>query len=461
MKSKRVANSALIAVAILLTSLIAQPGAYSYDSKATLPSWANDATIYEVNLRQYTKSGSFKEFETHLTRLQKLGVKILWLMPIQPISHVKRKGTLGSPYSIADYKGINPEFGNIAEFKELVTQAHQMGFKVVLDWVANHSGWDNKWISNKDWYHQDSDGNIISPNPDWSDVAWLNYENLDMRAAMIDAMAYWVKEFDIDGFRADVASGVPNDFWKEASLKLQSVKPLFMLAEAQSIYGLLDDAFIADYNWDLKDEFRFMSSGQYTQSDFLEFASDQLPQYPNKTLPMNFITNHDENSWNGNEFKRYGKATNSLGAFTFVYPGIPLIYSGQEVGSQKDLAFFEKDLISNLNRFNEFTALYSRLVQLKKINKALWNNAPLKITAIPSNNPQVLSFARINGDNKVIYLFNATNKKIKIKANLKVINKKSITYRQFSNNKNIKLNQTLEQALAPWSFEIYSTSLSL
>ena len=168
---------------------------------------------------------------------------------------------LGSPYAVANYKGINPEFGNEADFKSLVNKAHSLGFKVILDWVANHSGWDNPWIANKSWYHTDGSGNIVTPNNDWLDVAWLNYKNQDMRRAMIDAMGYWVKTFDVDGFRADVAAGVPTDFWKQANTQLQAIKPLFMLAEDQSVQSLLDDAFIANYNWELKDLVKAIADG--------------------------------------------------------------------------------------------------------------------------------------------------------------------------------------------------------
>ena len=202
----------------------------SVKSEAIFPDWSRDATIYEVNIRQYTKEGTFAAFEKSLPRLKKLGVDILWIMPINPISKKNRKGTLGSYYAVQDYKGVNPEFGNLADFKHLVDKAHEMGFHVLLDWVANHTGWDNKWITeHPDWYTQDSLGHIISPVPDWTDVADLNYNNPNMRAAMIDAMKYWVKEANIDGYRCDVAGSVPVDFWNQARAELDAIKPVFML----------------------------------------------------------------------------------------------------------------------------------------------------------------------------------------------------------------------------------------
>lgn len=453
-RNLRILITALLALVLTLSN---QGQAHSYKSNSVLPIWAADATIYEVNIRQYTEAGTFSAFESHLPRLQKLGVKILWLMPIQPISVENRKGILGSPYSVANYKEINPEFGSSADLASLINKAHEMGFKVIIDWVANHSGWDNPWIKNKNWYHQDIDGNIIAPNSDWTDVAWLNYENQEMRSAMIDAMSFWVEKFDIDGFRADVASGVPNNFWKEANLKLQKIKPIFMLAEAQGTYGLLDDAFVADYNWDLLNLFKYISTSQSSQSTFNNFASNQFAQYSIGSLPMNFITNHDENSWNGSEFKRYGVAANGLAALTFTYPGIPLIYSGQEVGNQRELAFFEKDLIPNLENANSYTAFYTNLITLKKRNKALWNNAPLSITPVLTSSQKVISFSRTNGNNKVLFFFNPTKASQKITINSKVM---SGVYYKFSSGKKIALSANAIFQLPAWGFEIYSTSPS-
>lgn len=454
MKLKR--NLAIASIAILL-SIFATDQASSYQSQSTLPEWANNATIYEVNIRQYTESGTFKDFSSELPRLKKLGVKILWLMPIQPISEKNRKGVLGSPYSISDYKGINSEFGTAADFRLLMEQAHQLGFKVVLDWVANHSGWDNPWIVNKSWYHQDAEGNVISPNADWSDVAWLNYANLDMRKAMIDAMSFWVKDFDIDGFRADVASGVPNNFWEEANSKLQKIKPLFMLAEAQNTYGLLDKAFVADYNWDLMNQFKYIATGDYTQSELAAFCNNQKSQYPTKAFPMNFITNHDENSWNGSEFRRYGKAVKGLAALSFIYPGIPLIYSGQEIGNTRELAFFEKDFIPNLHTSNVYTDLYRNLITLKANNKSLWLSAPFRLDSIKTNNSKVISVYRSFGSNRVLFILNVSDQSQKVTLEL---GKNSDNYFQFSTGKAKKLGKTINSTMNAWGFEIYSTSPS-
>ena len=436
-----------------IAALGLQP-AIAYNSNSVLPTWANSATIYEVNVRQYTEAGTFKAFEAHLPRLQKLGVKILWLMPIHPISELNRKGSLGSPYAVANYKGINPEFGNEAVFKSLVTKAHALGFKVILDWVANHSGWDNPWTANKSWYHTDGSGNIVPPKNDWLDVAWLNYKNQDMRRAMIEAMAYWVKTFDVDGFRADVAAGVPTDFWKAANTQLQAIKPLFMLAEDQSSTSLLDDAFIANYNWELKDLVKAIADGSKDRTVFDAVAANQVFNYPTRSFPMNFITNHDENSWSGTEFERLGNAVSAMAALTFTYPGMPLIYSGQEVGNTKRLAFFEKDFIPGLTVANSTTAFYTKLVSLKSKNASLWNNSTAKLVPTLGNNNSVIAYSRTLGSNKVLTVINVTDKTQKVTLNL---SKLSASDYLFSTGKLAKLKTTLTLTLKPWQYEIYSS----
>ena len=443
----------ILATVVTLTTVGLHP-AGAYNSNSVLPTWANSATIYEVNVRQYTEAGTFKAFEANLPRLQKLGVKILWLMPIHPISKLERKGSLGSPYAVADYKGINPEFGNEADFKSLVNKAHSLGFKVILDWVANHSGWDNSWTANKSWYHTDGSGNIVAPNNDWTDVAWLNYKNQDMRRAMIDAMAYWVKTFDVDGFRADVAAGVPTDFWKQANTQLQAIKPLFMLAEDQSVQSLLDDAFIANYNWELKDLVKAIADGSKDRTDLEALATNQTFTYPTRSFPMNFITNHDENSWSGTEFDRLGAAVSAMAALTFTYPGMPLIYSGQEVGNTKRLAFFEKDLIPGLSVANSTTAFYTKLVSLKTKNAALWNNSTAKLVPTPGNNNSVIAYSRASGVNKVLTVINATNATQKVTIDLTKLN---AAYYLFSTGKLATLKAKLTLTLKPWQYEIYSS----
>ena len=450
-KGRRIVLASL-SLLLIIPSIVS---ASAYQSKSVLPEWAKTSTIYEVNIRQFSEAGDFKSVTNSLPRLQKLGVGILWLMPIQPISKEKRKGTLGSPYSVADYKGINPEFGNSEDFKTLIVSAHKLGMRVIIDWVANHSGWDNPWIANKSWYHQDYNGDVIAPNRDWTDVAWLNYDNLEMRAAMIDAMKYWVTQFDIDGFRADVASGVPVDFWEEAGKQLQSIKPLFMLAEEQGTAGMLDQAFVSNYNWRLLNLMNQIAGDEIDVQSFISFYRLKLPSYPTGSLPLNFITNHDENSWNGSEYKRLGAAVPAMAALTFTLPGIPLIYSGQEVGSTRELEFFEKDLIPNLEVANETTAFYSKLIALKKKNKALWNSSGLSISELMQGNTKVISFYRSTEKNRVIAFINASAVPQKVKVDVREVKG---SYLSFNSGKKVNLTSNLHLTLKPWQFEIYSTS---
>jgi len=241
-------------------------------AEANFPEWSTDATIYEVNIRQYTPEGTIAAFEKQLPRLKDLGVEILWIMPINPISEKNRKGSLGSYYSVQDYKKLNPEYGTIDDFKHMVAEAHKLGFKVIVDWVANHTGWDNVWIAqHPDWYTTDSTGKIVPSVPDWTDVADLNYDKPEMQAAMIDALKYWVKETDIDGYRCDVAGMVPVDFWDKARTALDSIKPVYMLAEDESEKGLLTKAFNMNYGWEFHHIMNKIAKGELTSVAVKEY----------------------------------------------------------------------------------------------------------------------------------------------------------------------------------------------
>jgi glycosidase len=400
----------LTAAAILVAG-IAPTSIAPAQASAGQPSWAANATIYEVNVRQYTKEGTFKAFQTHLPRLKALGVKILWFMPIQPISVKNRKGTLGSPYSIADYKGINPEFGNSGDFKTLVEAAHAAGFKVVLDWVANHTGWDNLWITqHPDWYTKDESGNItVPPGTDWTDVADLNYDNADMRAEMVSSMKYWLTTYDIDGFRADVAGAVPTDFWESARKELETVKPIWMVAEDEDNATLVDRAFNANYGWSFLGKMSEMSNGYASKLKALE-AIRNSETYPTGTYPMTFITNHDENSWNGTEYSRFGSAVKQMSVFYFTAPGMPLIYTGQEVGLREKLYFFEKDEVKWTS--SPMTAFYQKLVALKTKNSALnTDDTPARTAWLANGNYFTPAYGRADGKNKVFVVLNLSQGK--------------------------------------------------
>ena len=352
------------------------------------PEWSRNAVIYEVNLRQYTKEGTVNAFANELPRLKDLGVDILWMMPVNPISEKDRKGTLGSYYAVKDYKAFNPEFGILEDFKSFVKKAHEMGFKVVIDWVANHSGRDNVWVTeHPEYYEKDSLGNMQGIY-DWTDVYVLDYDNQELRKAMIDALKFWVTEVGVDGFRCDVAMEVPVDFWNEARGELQAVQPeLFMLAEATEP-DLQELAFDMGYNWPMKDLFSAIAftSGQFNyvnpkgeKPNFAETHADdinilltqQFEQFPKDTYLMNMITNHDLNSWEGTEFERLGKLTDAFAVLSYTLPGMPLIYTGQETGLNRALEFFEKDTPPTWEPRNEFYTFYQKLNNLKHTQKAL------------------------------------------------------------------------------------------
>lgn len=379
-------------------------------SKTIYPDWSIDATIYEVNVRQFSPEGTFAAFEKHLPRLKEMGVKILWIMPIHPISEVKRKGSLGSYYSVADYKKINPEFGTMDDFKQLVNNAHDMGFKVIIDWVANHTGWDHPWIfEHTDWYTKDSLGNIIPPDPDWSDIADLNFVVPEMRVAMIDALKFWITETNIDGYRCDVAWGVPTDFWNDARAALDSIKPIWMLAEDEDHKDNLITAFNCNYSWSLHHNLNEIAKGKESVNAIRSYFAAADTTYPVGSYMMQFTSNHDENSWQGTVYERMGDGALSMAALTFVLPGMPLIYCGQEASLNKRLEFFEKDEIdwSNL-QLQEF---YTKLVELKKNNKALWNGndgVGIQFFHMAEDN-NLIAFERSIEGNKVVGVFNLSN----------------------------------------------------
>lgn len=377
--------------------------------------WFDTAIIYEVNVRQYTEEGTFKAFSEHLERLQDLGVNTLWFMPIYPISELNKKGTLGSYYSIRDYKDINSEFGTFDDFRELVNTAHDMGFHVIIDWVANHTGWDHTWITeHPEYYAKDENGEIISPlDTDWYDVAQLDYANPDMRAAMIDCMKFWVEDVGIDGFRCDYAQGVPIDFWETARTELDKIKPIYMVAEdGTSSDSLLNSAFDSNYNFDLYDGLKLASSVS-NNADKLEYFIDK--DLPYGAAKMNFIDNHDKNTYDGTLDERFGNA--SLGALytvIFTAEGLPLIYSGNEEDTDISLEFFEKDNID----FGDYkyTDLLSALCHIKTSNEPLYNGiAGGKVRMIEDDNKSILAYERVKNGKKITVIVNLSDKEQTVK----------------------------------------------
>lgn len=380
------------------------------------PEWVADAVIYEVNIRQFTEEGTFNAFYNHLPRLNEMGVRILWFMPIHPIGEVERKGTLGSYYSIKNYKAVNPEFGTIEDFKRVVDKAHEFGMKVIIDWVANHTSRDAEWLNNNpEWYIIDSVTNKPVAPFDWTDVAKLDFNNQEMRVAMIDAMKFWIENADIDGFRCDVASEVPVDFWESAVKELYTINPaLFMLAEAEDP-SLQINAFNMYYGWRFHHIMNGIASGKYNTDTLRAYFSRDIHKFPNNTIPMNFTSNHDENSWNGTEFERLKDYTRQMAALTFVMPGMPLIYNGQEVGFNRRLEFFEKDII-DWKDSSDYTVFYKKLIDLRKENPALSAIKFNGLSEIKTSAPdKIFAFIREAGDNIVISIFNFSQESVDTK----------------------------------------------
>ena len=378
----------------------------------TYPERAKDMVIYEVNIRQYTPEGTFAAFSSHLPRIEALGADILWIMPIQPIGEEKRKGGLGSYYSIQDYTAINPEFGTMEDFKNLVEEAHSRGMIVILDWVANHTSWDHAWMENEGYHTKDSLGNVISPVADWSDVADLNYDNVDMQNDMIAALQFWVNEADIDGFRCDVAGFVPMEFWNQAKDSLDVVKDVFMLAEWDEP-EMHKDAFHMTYGWGLHHEMNAIAKGEKNVDSLIAFLDKDHERYPEGAIRMNFTTNHDENSWNGTVFERFGEGHQAFAVLAFTLQGMPLIYSGQEAGLNRRLAFFEKDSVDWSDI--KFQSFYASLVELKHKNPALYNGSyGGKASFVDTGNPMVIAYTREKEENRVSVLINLSEDPQKI-----------------------------------------------
>ncbi len=375
------------------------------------PEWSYTQVIYEVNIRQFTEEGTFKAFEKHLPRLKELGVGILWFMPVHPIGEKNRKGTLGSYYSVKDYKAINPEFGTLEDFKLMVNTIHKMGMYVIIDWVANHTAWDNQWISeHPEFYTKDSLGRIISPNPDWTDVADLNYENKDLWKEMINALKFWVEECDIDGFRCDVAGMLPIEFWVAARPELEKIKNVFMLAEWDTPEQ--HKAFDLTYDWTFYKTLNAIAKGEKTVKDLQDHLERDEKNYPDYAFRMQFTSNHDENTWNGTVFERLGDGAEAFAVLTCLVPDMPLVYTGQEAGNNKRLPFFEKDFVNWKD--HRFSGTYSKLFLLKKENKALHNgiNGGKLIPVSSPASEFIFAFTRSKGDDKVLAIFNLSHDEV-------------------------------------------------
>ena len=368
--------------------------------------WAHHTNIYEVNIRQYSPEGTLNAFATHLPRLKDMGVHTIWFMPLQPIGKLHRKGTLGSYYSISDYVSLNQEYGALDDFRGLVNKAHSLGMKVIIDWVANHTSWDHVWTeTNPDFFSKNEYGHFRPPYPDWSDVIHLNYENKELWNAMVDAMQFWVINFNIDGFRCDMAHLVPLNFWKYARTELDKNKKLFWLAETEDAH--YHEAFDVSYTW----EFLHTMEAYWKRETGIYGLDAVLQRYnyafPKNAIRMFFTSNHDENSHSGSEYERLSYAARPFAVFCATWNGIPLIYSGQELPNTRRLQFFEKDPIHWTGNFG-LHSFYKSLLELRSHHPALRagdeNGMTYRIST--SANEQVFSFLRKNGEREVLVILN-------------------------------------------------------
>lgn len=372
--------------------------------------WIANSNIYEVNIRQYSAPGTFHEFAKALPRLKDMGVEVLWMMPVHPIGKINRKGTLGSYYSISDFNGINPEFGTKADFRDLVNRVHELGMKIIMDWVANHAAWDNVWtINNPGYFVRDEDGLFVQPY-DWTDVIQIDHSNSEQQTAMIRAMQYWVTEFDIDGFRADLAHLTPLDFWRKARTAIEPLKKdLFWLAETEE--AAYHEVFDASFTW----EWMHATEKYYKENTSLNSLYEVLAKYntafPETALRLYFTSNHDENSWNGTGEEKYGNMWKSLAVFSMTWNGVPLIYSGEEIPNKKRLKFFEKDPIDWTEEISHHE-FYKTLLWLRKSSKAFRAFDPAAGTfhILTEGGNKVMAFLRKNEEAEVLVLLNLSSR---------------------------------------------------
>ena len=432
------------------TMAVYQPEDYV---KIDHPEWSKNATIYQLNTRQFSEEGTFKAAQQQLPRLKNLGVDIIWLMPIHAIGEENRKGTLGSPYAVKDYYSVNPEFGTLQDFRNFVDAAHEQGMYVILDWVANHTAWDNVLVEqHPDWYEKDYKGDF-RPTPwwDWSDIIDLDYSKPEVRKYMTEVLKYWVRELNVDGYRCDVAGFVPIEFWNNARRELDNIKPVFMLAEWES-RDLHAEAFDMTYAWSWNEKMHDICLGKADVNQLYIYYSWNESAYPANSMRMTFVSNHDKNAWEGTMYEQFGDGLQAAIALSVVGEGMPLIYNGQEAGNTKRLEFFEKDPIQW--KADEIGQLYQNLFALMKKNTALWHAKwGSRMIKVPnSHEDQIFSFVRMNDKDKVFAVFNFSNepKEVSFKEQLHWG-----TYMRFKDQTTSLFNNETTLNLQPWDYEIY------
>lgn len=420
------------------------------------PQWSYSAVLYEMNIRQLTPEGTLQAAEEKLEFLHEIGIDAIWLMPIYPIGKEGRKGSLGSYYSIKDYCAVNPEFGTMEDLDSFIEKAHSFGMKVLLDWVANHTARDAKWLKTKsaDWYEREADGSAKVPW-DWTDTAKLNYANRDVWRGEIEAMRFWIEKHNIDGFRCDMAMLVPIEFWQQACSVLRAVKPdVFMLAEAEEL-NLFDKAFDMCYAWEIHHMMCDIAKGERRVWDLRNTMYADRERYPESAMKMMFTSNHDENSWSGSEFDRFGAAREVMTALTFVWEAaMPLIYTGQEVGYNHSFEFFERDHIpAEAYKANSDTELYRKLIALKHSQPALQAGEQGGRTIEIENNAKdcLMTFVREKGDNRVVAIMNLSPYTIHANYNNGIY---AGEYTNAITGEKVLLPLHLEQDIEPWGYTL-------
>jgi glycosidase len=421
-------------------------------SNVTHPEWSKNAVLYEVNIRQYTPEGTFNAFMGHLPMLKELGVDILWLMPINPIGIKNRKEALGSYYSVKDFKDVNPEFGTLEDFKKLIAKSHELGFHVIIDWVPNHSAWDNKLAQeHPDWYKKDSRGNFTPPiGTDWTDVIQFDWSKMGLQDYMIGALKFWA-ELGVDGFRVDHPHITPYEFWERARTELNKIKPVFLLAENEDQTDFMKNGFDMNYAWELHHLMNSIAQGKDSVKSLRKYYLKEKSIFPANVYRMVFMDNHDENSWNGTINSRLGEAQDAFAVFMFTTQGVPLLYNGQEVCLNKSLKFFVRDTIKwdtcKMTRF------YTDLIKMKKANKALWNGEFGGEMAMINTNKdnKVFAYCREKDENRVVVFLNLSKKNLAIKPDMKKI---SGDYKNYFTGEKTTFPLSDSLRLEPWSYRV-------
>jgi len=417
------------------------------------PEWSRNAALYELNTRQFTPEGTFAAAQQHLPRLKALGVDIIWLMPVHEIGRKNRKGSLGSPYSVKDYYSVNPEFGDLESLKQFVAAAHEIGLHVILDWVANHTAWDNPLADkHPEWYSRNRKGEFHStPWTDWADIIDLDYSQPGLRRYMADVMKWWVAEVGVDGFRCDVAGFVPLDFWNELRAELDAIKPVFMLAEWET-RDLHARAFDMTYAWTWHNAVHDIAMGKADVGTLNGYYYINANSWPENGMRMMFISNHDKNSWDGTQFELFGDALENAIALSVLSEGTPMVYSGQEAGNPRRLEFFEKDTIEW--RDHRVGALYRKLLALKKSNTALWNGRwGAAMEQVSNSQPaSVLSFVRENGNDKVFAAFNFSDRPVTVSFSG---TRHHGSYRDAMTGEPSMMDENVELKMSPWTHRVF------